>query len=83
MKEQDAAFEGSKIFQLIFEGTGFNKYKGFNGGPNFEGIKPKSFAYWVYCFERCVSDFSDKNNQGTRSILEKWWDALKKIITLY
>lgn len=69
-------------------------YPEFKGPASFEGLKPNNFGHWHYIFEKCVSDmteskFSVDDNracclaQSGRPYLEKWWDALKKIIRLH
>lgn len=33
--EDDAVYDGTKIFEFFFEGTGYKKYKDYNGPPEF------------------------------------------------
>ena len=54
---------------------------------DFEGITPKNFGHWHYIFEKCLADIADKDvekeGQGERSYVEKWWEAIKKVIRLH
>lgn len=56
-------------------------YKDYRGPPNFEGLKPTNFGHWHYIFERCLTDLSEM--QSGRPCLERWWDALKKVMRLH
>ena len=89
IREEDAVYPGDKIFDLFFEGSRFTNYKDYRGPENFEGLTPKNFGHWNYIFEKCLADLTDKGSGsapkggGDRSYLERWWDALKKVIRLY
>ena len=83
-----AVYPGEKIFEMFFEGSRFTNYKDYRGPENFEGLTPKNFGHWNYIFEKCLADLTDKGGSaprggGDRSYLERWWDALKKVIRLY
>ena len=81
VNEEDAVFEGAKIFEFFFEGTRFKKYKDYNGPKDFEGLKPSNFGHWIYIFDKCIADLTEKG-QG-RPAIERWWDAIKKVILLH
>ena len=88
IKEEDAVYEGDRIFNLFFDGSRFRKYPGYRGPDDFEGLTPKNFGHWHYIFEKALSDLTSKGGEegqkgGERSHLEKWWDALKKVMRLY
>jgi hypothetical protein len=82
VNEEDAVFEGAKIFEFFFEGTKFKNYKDFKGPKDFEGLKPGNFGHWIYIFDKCVAEMTERM-QGSRPAIERWWDAVKKIILLY
>ena len=89
IREEDAVYPGEKIFDLFFEGSRFMRYKDYRGPENFEGLTPRNFGHWNYIFEKCLADLTEKGSGSTprgggdRSYLERWWDALKKVIRLY
>jgi hypothetical protein len=76
--EEDAVYDGTKIFEFFFEGTSYKKYKDYNGPPEFQGLNPSNFGHWIYVFDRCVADLTERS-QG-RPCIERWWDAIKKVI---
>ena len=89
INHSDAVYPGNKIFDFFFLGSKFSDYKEYRGPENFEGLTPKNFGHWHYIFEKCLADLTDKGNgtapklSGDRSYVERWWDALKKVMRLY
>jgi hypothetical protein len=79
--DEDAVYEGIKIFEIFFEGTKFKNYKDYKGPKDFEGLKPGNFGHWIYIFDRCIADLTERSNG--RPAIERWWDAVKKVILLY
>lgn len=79
--EEDAVYPGFKIFEFFFEGTKFKSYKDYEGPEDFEGIKPGNFGHWMYIFDKIVAELTEKQN--SRPAIERWWDAVKKVIILY
>ena len=58
--DDDAVYEGHKIFEFFFTGTRFSNYKEYKPPPDFEGIKPGNIGHWLYVFDRCVQALTDK-----------------------
>ena len=81
VNEDDAVYEGAKIFEIFFEGTRFKNYPDYAGTKDFEGLKPSNFGHWMYVFDRCIAELTEKS-QG-RPAIERWWDAIKKVILLH
>ena len=73
---------GSKIFEIMFSGTRFDDTdkegspKEFAIDSNFEEIRTK--------FENVMSDIAMlKNEIGSKSQIEQWFDVLKKVMRLH
>ena len=60
VNDEDAVFEGSKIFEFFFEGTRFKNYKDYSGPKDFEGLKPSNFGHWIYIFDKCIAELTEK-----------------------
>jgi len=60
VNEEDTVYDGLKIFEFFFEGTRFKKYKDYTGPADFEGLKPSNFGHWIYVFDRCVADLTER-----------------------
>jgi len=85
IKDEDGVYPGSHIFDIFFEGSKYTNYDDYRGPAEFEGIAPKNFGHWHYIFEKCLADIADKPGKdgSERSYLERWWDAIKKVIRLH
>lgn len=86
IKDEDGVYPGSQVFNLFFDGSRYTKYEDYSGPKDFEGITAKNFGHWHYIFEKCLADIADKSAQkegAERSYLERWWDAVKKVIRLH
>ena len=85
----DAVYPGTKIFDFFLQGSKFMDYKEYRGPENFEGLTPKNFGHWHYIFEKCMADKTTRTGEGglqgpeRSSYMERWWDALKKVMRLH
>jgi hypothetical protein len=60
VRDEDAVFEGAKIFEFFFEGTRYKNYKEYSGPKEFEGLRPTNFGHWIYIFDKCIADLTEK-----------------------
>ena len=83
MSKQSCVLPGDKIFEIMFFGTKFSDNDVKTQEEKTYTLKEDS-EYIFENFTNCLADISTlNNNAGTKTQIEGFFDALKKVMRLY
>jgi hypothetical protein len=75
---------GSKIFEIMFYGTKFTDVDTKTQEETLFTLKEHFYSDIEQHFTEVLADISSlKNDMGTRTSIETWFDVIKKVMRMY
>ena len=84
LSKNSCVLPGSKIFEIMFYGTKFTDIDPKSGNEKLFTLKEDFESSIETSFMDVLADISTlKNDIGTRTSIELWFDIIKKVMRMY
>lgn len=84
LSKNSCVLPGSKIFEIMFYGTKFTDVDTKTQEETLFTLKEHFYSDIEQHFTEVLADISSlKNDMGTRTSIETWFDVIKKVMRMY